>query len=417
MGQKEFGIALVGCGRIMPAHLHAYKDLWEMGIRSWRIVALVARRKEDALRFRKRGEGPLPRTPVTTNPLDPLGKPHLYVSDIHDDVLPDVSTDWREVVTREDVHLVDIYATVSVHHEIAVAALEAGKDVQVEKPMAVTVRAGKVMVAAAERNGRVLSVAESVRYSPDVRMVRWLVGKGIIGDIQTFHSFSMGSDWSPDKIVAQTPWRHLQHLAGGGASLDIGAHLWHLARYWCGEVQQVFAFTPILEPVRYVRDAEGHILQQLEPDADDTFFALCRFEGGAFGTVGFSWAGRGGRIGMPTSIFGSKGCIIGDRVSLEDGTKGSVRDIFSSVVTPEERERLFPMGIEDAFTLEKWDWLRACEKREKPEASGWEGLMDIACSFAMLESNAVGRPVTPKEVLDGTVDAYQRPLDEHYGLV
>jgi len=93
-------IALVGCGRIMPAHLHAYKTLWDLGVRNFRIVALVARKEEDALRFRKRGEGPPPRPPVTTNPADPLGKPHLYVSDIHDDVLPEIFTDWRTMLAE-----------------------------------------------------------------------------------------------------------------------------------------------------------------------------------------------------------------------------------------------------------------------------------------------------------------------------
>ncbi len=409
-------IALVGCGRIMPAHLHAYKALWDMGIRNFRIVALVARREEDALRFRKRGEGPPPRPPVTTNPADPLGKPHLYVSDIHDDLLPEVFTDWQTMLERADVDMVDIYTTVSTHHEIAAAALGAGKHVQVEKPMAVTVRAGKLMVDAAKKAGKVLTVAESVRYSEPIRMVKWVLEQGFIGEVQTFHSFGFGSDWSPDKIVAQTPWRHLKLLGGGGATIDIGVHLWHMARYWCGEVRELFAYTPILESVRYTRDERGDIVQQVLPDADDTFFALCRFEGGAYGVAGFSWGGHSGRIGAPTSMFGTKGCIIGDRVQLDDSTDVSVREFFEAQASDTDKERFFPTGIRDAFTLEKWDWFRAIEQGTKAEASGDEGLRDLAVSFAMAESFVANRPVSIAEVLDGRVDAYQRPIDEHYGL-
>lgn len=410
-------IALVGCGRIMPAHLHAYKALWDMGIRNFRIVALVARKEEDALRFRKRGEGPPPRPPVTTNPADPLGKPHLHVSDIHDDVLPDVFTDWRTMLEKADVNMVDIYTTVSTHHEIAVAALEAGKHVQVEKPMAVTVRAGRMMVDAAKKAGKVLSVAESVRYSEPIRMVKWILEQGVIGEIQTFHSFGFGSDWSPDKIVAQTPWRHLKLLGGGGATIDIGVHLWHMARYWCGEVRELFAYTPTLEPVRYTRDEQGNIVQQVLPDADDTFFALCRFERGIYGVVGFSWGGHAGRIGVPTSLFGTKGCIIGDRLKLDDGTDVGIHEFFEVHASIADKERSFPMGIRDAFTLEKWDWFHAVEQNAEPEASGEEGLRDLAVSLAMLESFMANRPVSINEVLDGRVDGYQRPIDEHYGLV
>jgi predicted dehydrogenase len=410
-------IALVGCGRIMPAHLHAYKALWDLGVQNFRIVALVARKEEDALRFRKRGEGPPPRPPVTTNPADPLGKPHLYVSDIHDDVLPEIFTDWREMLERAEVDLVDIYTTVHTHHEIAVAALQAGKHVQVEKPMAVSVRAGRLMVDAAKRNGRVLMVAESVRYNPLHRMVRWVLERGVIGDIQAFHAFSFGSDWSPDKVVAQTPWRHQKLLAGGGATIDIGVHLWHLARYWCGEVAEIFAYTPILEPVRFLRDEHGNIVQQVHPDADDTFLALCRFEQGAYGLASFSWGGHAGRIGAPTSVFGTKGCIIGDRLKLDDGTDVTVREFFDAHASDADKERLFPMGIQDAFTLEKWDWFRAIEQATEAEASGEEGLRDLATAFAMCESFVARRPVQIAEVLSGQVDAYQRPIDEHYGLV
>lgn len=410
-------VALVGCGRIMPAHLHAYKNLWDLGIKNFRIVALVARKEEDALRFRKRGEGPPPRTPVTTNPADPLGKPHLYVSDIHDDVLPEIFTSWQQMLDETEVDLVDIYTTVNTHHEIATEALNAGKHVQVEKPMAVSVRAGKLMVEAAKRSGKVLMVAESVRYGKLNRIVRWILEQGVIGEVRAFHAFSFGSDWSPDKVVAQTPWRHLKLIAGGGATIDIGVHLWHLARYWCGDVDEIFAYTPILEPTRYIRDEQGKILQQVQPDADDTFMALCKFKNGAYGLASFSWSGHGGRVSAPICLFGTKGSIIGERLKLEEGKDVSVSDFFEANASEQDKEKLFPMGIRDAFTLEKWDWFRAIEQNESPEANGEEGLKDLATAFAMCESQIANKPVKVEDVLESRIDGYQRAIDEHYGLV
>lgn len=410
-------IALVGCGRIMPAHLHAYKTLWDLGMKNFRIAALVARNEEDALRFRKRGEGPPSRNPVTTNPADPLGKPHIYVSDIHDDFLPEVFTSWRKMLEEADVDLVDIYTTVNTHHEIATEALNAGKHVQVEKPMAVSVRAGKLMVEAARLNGKVLMVAESIRYGKLNRMVKWILEQGVIGKVQAFHAFSFGSDWSPDKIVAQTPWRHIKLIAGGGATIDIGVHLWHLARYWCGDVDEIFAYTPNLEPIRYIKDERGKILQQIQTDADDTFMALCKFENGAYGLASFSWGGHAGRVSAPISVFGTKGSIIGERLNLEDGTSSSVSDFFEANASERDKEILFPMGIQDPFALEKWDWFQAIEKSKTPEASGEEGLKDLATAFAMCESHIANKPVKVTDVLESRIDAYQRTIDEHYGLV
>ena len=80
----EVRIGLIGCGRIMSAHLRAMKRLREAGYDRFRVTALMARKLDDALRFRRRGEGPPPRPPASTNPNDPLGVEHHYVSDVHD---------------------------------------------------------------------------------------------------------------------------------------------------------------------------------------------------------------------------------------------------------------------------------------------------------------------------------------------
>jgi predicted dehydrogenase len=80
-------IGIVGCGRILNAHLQGYQRLREKGVDSFRITALCARREEDALMFRRRGEGPTPRPPVLDPATgDPLAAPHTYLSDFQDHV-------------------------------------------------------------------------------------------------------------------------------------------------------------------------------------------------------------------------------------------------------------------------------------------------------------------------------------------
>jgi predicted dehydrogenase len=74
------------------------------------------------------------------------------------------------------------------------------------------------------------------------------------------------------------------------------------------------------------------------------------------------------------------------------------------------------MGLDDAFALTQLDWLDAVRNRREPGASGREGLQDLACAFAVLESAHAGRIVEVEEVLNGSVDAYQKPIDERFGI-
>ena len=148
---ERIKVGLVGCGRIMPAHLNGYKQLIEKDV-DVRITALVARKKEDALRFRKRGEGPPPRVPVGP-PGDPLVAPHVWVYDFQKDVDVEIYTDYREMLRKGDVDAVDIYTPPYVHHSMVLDSINAGKHVLVEKPLAVSVKTARMMVEAAKKAG------------------------------------------------------------------------------------------------------------------------------------------------------------------------------------------------------------------------------------------------------------------------
>ena len=128
-------IGIVGCGRILNAHLQGYLRLRELGVDDFRITALCARNPNDALMFRKRGEGPTPRPPVVDPASgDALAAPHTYVSDIHaGDVA--VFTDYNEMINSGMVDAINDFTTLAVHHDVARAALQAGKHLLAQNPL------------------------------------------------------------------------------------------------------------------------------------------------------------------------------------------------------------------------------------------------------------------------------------------
>lgn len=413
-------IGVVGCARILPAHLRGLKALRDAGFDDWRITALCARDVRDALMFRKRGEGPPPRPSVISKAVtDPLNAPHMYVSDLHGDLLPEVYTDWREMLRRAEIDVVLNLTPVYLHHPVTLDCLRAGKHVLVEKPLAVSVRAGQHMVEEATTRGLSLGVAECLRYTERVRILKWLLEGDRIGRVQMWLSGSMGAaDWSPDVIIAKTPWRHRKLQAGGGPAVDGAVHLFDQIRYLCGEIDQVSAMAEQFEPRRVIRDEAGRVVESVDNEVEDAYFAHLRFASGAVGMVFGGVAGHGEPTALEAGavIYGTKGCIKGGQVVLDDGQRSPGQELFAREAPQALKERWFPRGIHDSFGLQWLDFLRSVASGKPMETDGVEGLRDLACSFAILESAALNRPVLVSDVLAGQVRAYQQEIDEHYGL-
>ena len=413
-------IGIVGCGRILNAHLQGYKKIREAGFDNFRITALCARREEDALMFRKRGEGPTPRPPVLDPSTgDPLAAPHTYLSDFQDDVDVGVYTDYRDLIASGTVDAINDFTSLTLHHTVGLQSLDAGLSLLSQKPLAISVRAAQKMVNTAREKGLTFGVFENVRQGAGTRAMNWAVQSGLIGEPQVALMGSLGGFWSPDRVVADTPWRHRKLEGGGGGSIDIGVHHMHWLRYVIGEVASVNALARTFEPERYRRDAQGNKIEAVNATVDDTYLASVSFERGAIGQLWWSWALHGEEVGMPGApiIFGTKGAIKSGQAMLDDGQKVSVMEAFEAALTDADRERYFPLGLRDSFAISQLDWLRSVEKGTDPETSGEVGMRDLACAFAILESSAVGRQVTLDEMLSGSVDTYQHEIDEHYGLL
>ena len=410
-------MGVVGAARILPAHLRglvALRDAGLAGAEALQVTALCARRLDDAAMFRQRGEGPPPRAPASTNPADPLGAPHLYVSDLHPEPLPTLYDDWRTMLDDDVVDAVLVLVPVGMHHQVVLDCLAAGKHVLVEKPFAISVRAGRAMVDAAVKNKVVVGVAESLRYTEGARASRWTLEQGLIGELQLWLSGGFGNEWSPDRIVAHTAWRHRKLDAGGGGAVDVGVHLFHLIRYLMGPVEEVSALVRTLEPERFTRDETGEVTNRVQNEVDDVFLANLRFASGAIGTAFWGWGGRGEATSLGQSIYGTAGVLKGGEVVRDDGFRGAAFDLFSRGAGPDLHRRFFPHGVRDSFALEMLDFLHAIQTGQPMEASGDEGLNDLAAAYAVLESATANRPVAVADVLSGAVAEYQAEIDTHY---
>lgn len=412
-------IGIVGCGRILNAHLQGYQKLREAGFDNFRITALCARNLDDALMFRTRGEGPTPRPPVLDpETKDPLAAPHTYLSDFQPDTEVAVFTDYQAMLDSGKVDAVNDFTSLFMHHQVGMATLEAGKHLLIQKPLAVTVKAGRKLVDAAHTRGLTLGLFENVRQSATIRAAHWVVERGIIGDMQMAVLGSVGGFWSPDKIVAETPWRHRKLEGGGGGALDIGVHAMHWISYVVGEIYSVQAAVRTFEPVRVTRDAAGNVTNRTDCNVDDTYFATVNFWNGAVGQLLWSWAGHGEALSIPgtPAFYGSKGCIKNTEVILDDGTRTTTTELFNSHADAATKEAFFPHGFTDPYTIQQYDWLHAIEQGKQPETDGVVGLQDLAAAFAIIESSHANRTVTLEEVLSGEVADYQREIDDHYGI-
>ncbi len=245
-----------------------------------------------------------------------------------------------------------------------------------------------------------------------------MIEQGLIGALRIWLSGGIGNEWSPDRIVARTPWRHRKLEAGGGGAIDIGVHLFHMIRTLMGPVQEISAYARTLEPERFERDVSGRVTTRVQNDVEDVFLANMRFANGAIGSTFWSWSGHGEPTGLAADpvIYGSTGCLKGGEVVLDSGFRGSTADVFGRGATPEQRQQCFPGGITDPFALEMLDFLNAIGQKRPMEASDEEGVLDLATAFTVLESAAINQPVSVADVLDGSVASYQEEINDHYGI-
>ena len=234
----------------------------------------------------------------------------------------ETSNDWRQVIARDDIDVIDIVTPGDSHAEIAVAALEAGKHVLCEKPLANSVAEAEVMAAAAgsaAERGVFAMVGFTYRRVPAVTFARELVASGAIGDVRNVRAEYL-QDWLVDE-TAPLAWRLQKEHAGSGALGDIGAHAIDLAQFITGQrltsvagtIDTVVAERPLLAEGSGLSGTAG--AGRGAVTVDDVALFSGRFEQGALGAFVASRMSTGRKNALRIEVSGSRGAIAFD---LED---------------------------------------------------------------------------------------------------
>ncbi|MEU3626958.1 dehydrogenase [Amycolatopsis coloradensis] len=295
-----------------------------------------------------------------------------------------VETDWRALIARDDVDLVDICTPGDSHAEIAIAALEAGKHVLCEKPLANTLAEAEAMAEAAAKaraNGVRSMVAFNYRRVPALAHARKLVASGALGEIRHVRSVYL-QDWLSDPLSPMT-WRLHKDKAGSGALGDLGAHIVDAAQFVTGEdITGVSALTDTF--VKERPDGSGGTGQVT---VDDTALFLGRFTGGAVASFEATRFALGRKNAMRLEINGSKASLAFDfesmnELSFFDGGQPATEAGFRRILVTEPEHPYvgvwWPpghlLGYEHTFTNEVADLLTAIGDSTDPEPSFEDGL-------------------------------------------
>ena len=283
----------------------------------------------------------------------------------------------ESLLADPQIDAVSVCVANAFHAPITTAALEAGKHVLCEKPMATTLEDCENMVAAAERNGRLLMIGHNQRFADSNRVARELVASGEIGDILSFQSnFGHGG---PEQWTGQSnPWFFDRNIALFGAIADLGIHKIDLIHFLTG--QTTTEVTAILET-----------LHKTFPDGspitvDDNAFCILRLSGGAIGTVRASWTFYG-QEDNSTRLYGTKGVLRIDddpknALILEKKTGECIRYEIGKILTNEEQlaGRRKNSGIIDAFA-------DAILNGTKPISAGTDAIHAMKAVFGALRSS------------------------------
>ena len=310
-------------------------------------------------------------------------------------------TDWRALIARDDVQLVDICAPGDLHAPAAIAALAAGKHVLCEKPLANTLAEAEAMKAAADAahgGGARAMVGFNYRRVPALALARQLVEQGRIGALRHFRAAYL-QDWLSDPAAPMT-WRMQAERAGSGALGDLGAHIVDLARYLTGdEVTGVSAVSATFTGARPLADGSGTGTVTV----DDAVVFTARLASGALASFEATRCATGRKNGLRVELNGTAGSLAFDLERLNelevfdvgaDPDSAGFRRVLVTEATHPYLGAWWPpghvLGWADTFTHQARDLLAAVADGTQPLPSFADGLAVQRVLDAVARSAASG---------------------------
>jgi len=318
-------------------------------------------------------------------------------------------TDWRELVDRDDVDLIDICTPGDTHAEIAVAALRAGKHVLCEKPLANTVDEAAEMAAAAREaaaSGVFAMCGFTYRRTPALAYAKELIDQGRLGTIRHVRGQYL-QDWLHDENAPMT-WRLDKSKSGSGALGDIGAHLIDTTQWLTG--QSVTGVSGLLETFVKTRPEAGERsglggvgsadAPRAEVTVDDAAVFSARFSEGAIGAYEASRFALGRKNAFRVEINGTDGSVAFDfesnnELQFFDGSEPAAEQGFRRILVTEPDHPYVAawwppghgLGYEHGFTHQAVDLVTAIAEGRQPTPS-FDDALQVQQVLAAVEASS-----------------------------
>lgn len=285
-----------------------------------------------------------------------------------------------------DIDVVSVCVANVMHAEITIQALNAGKHVLCEKPMAVTLEQCEAMVEAAERNGKILMIGHNQRFARAHQEARRLIASGAIGRVLSFET-KFGHGGPEHWTGTRNTWFFDRKQAVFGAMADLGIHKTDLIHYLIGEpITSVRAILTTLDK----RDAQGNLV-----DVDDNAFCLYQTDSGATGIMHVSWTFYGNEKNSVV-IYGTEGVIR----CFDDDTYSLILERKDEVVVRYEMEQIIKNSDQTIGNRTNTgvinEFVASILENREPLCSGRESLKAMRVIFAAAQSAETGETVRVK---------------------
>lgn len=311
-------------------------------------------------------------------------------------------TDWRKLVARDDIDLIDIATPNSSHAEIAMAAAAAGKMVSCEKPLGTSLAQSREMADAVARAGVASMVWYNYRRIPAITLAKRMIDDGLLGQIFHYRSKFL-QDWTISADLPQggaAMWRLDAAAAGSGVTGDLLAHCIDTAMWLNGPITTVTGMTETF--VKQRKHAESGAMQPVT--IDDASAVLARFANGSLATFEATRYARGHKAQFALEINGARGSLAWDlhdlhRLSYFDHSgEGATRGWRSIHVTDGDHPYMdawwvpgLQIGYEHSFIHQFADFLKGLSSGERLVPDFAEATRTDAVTDAVLASAISGR--------------------------
>ena len=311
-------------------------------------------------------------------------------------------TDWRKLVARPDIDLIDIASPNDTHAEIAIAAAGEGKMVLCEKPLGRNAAEAERMVAAVEKAGVTNMVWYNYRRVPAVTMAKQLIDEGRLGRIFHYRAKFL-QDWTISKDLPQGGaglWRLDVNVAGSGVTGDLLAHCIDTAMWLNGSIDQVTAMTET-----FIKERKHNLTGKVEKvGIDDASAFLARFANGSLATFEATRYARGHKALYTFEINGEHASIVWDLHDLhrlqyfDHRDEGRLRGWRSLHITDGDHPYMqhwwvpgLQIGYEHTFVHQVADFLEAVSQGKNAAPTFRDGLAADYVTDAVLRSAQSGR--------------------------